>query len=297
MNLLGMDIGGTFIKYGTVSASGQLIESGSTQTPTTLHQLRDSVLEIAGEKIKTHAVKALGIGLAGFIAADKTVIQSPNLLFLAGVNFQEEIEKRIGIPVIVENDANAAAFGEFALLPDPKPGSFIHLTLGTGLGSGIILDGKLWHGEHGCAAELGHVVINPEGRPCGCGGNGCIETEASATALVNNYSEATGKRDLAARDIFDLYKKGDSNAVESFKRLGVYLGIFLASVINFLNPKVISIGGGVAAAGDAISKPAMDELKKRISNHILEGTYIRMSETQNETGIIGAASLGHSLLK
>jgi len=291
MNFLGIDIGGTFIKYGLVSEDLKIVYLNKSNTASSLNKLIDQTSKIIIEMKRTYSIKATGIGIPGFISKkDKIIKKSPNIQFLNGINFENEIRKNIDFPVFVENDANLSAFGEFLMHDDPKPQCFIHITIGTGIGSGIILNNEIWKGECGFAGELGHVIVNPEGRKCGCGGFGCIETEASETGIVNTYNELTGRKNISSLEIFELYKLNDEFAIKAFKRAGYFLGIFLCSIINFLNPSIISIGGGVAKAGDALMKPAFEELKSRTNKFILNCTEISLSaKKRSEAGILGAA--------
>jgi glucokinase len=291
MNFLGIDIGGTFIKYGVIDENLNPLAAGQTDTPASSADLVRKTLGLLEEQQKAHDIRAAGIGIAGFLCqTDKIIKKSPNLPFLDGFPFELRLKSRCHIPIFVGNDANLSAFGVFSLLEDPKPDSFIHLTLGTGIGSGIILNGEIWQGECGFGAELGHVVVNPSGRRCGCGGTGCIETEASATGIVKTYRElsGSGSKRLSALEIYELYLRKDKPALETFQRAGYYLGILLCSVIHFLNPAVISIGGGAADAGDALLKPAIEVLEARLHQSALDCTRI-MIAPQTRTGTIGAA--------
>jgi glucokinase len=302
MNFLGIDIGGTFIKWGVVDENLDPLTTGRVDTPATVEALIRQTLAIIAEHKKTHRVRAAGIGVAGFISKqDKIIKKSPNMRFLDGFPLENEIKSSCSIPVFVDNDANLSAFGVYSLLEAQKPKSFIHITLGTGIGSGIILNGEIWHGECGFGAELGHVVVNPEGRTCGCGGIGCIESEASATGIVKTYKELSGTKDkiktISALEIFKLYRLQDPHALGAFQRAGYYLGIFLCSVINFMNPAVISIGGGAAGAGNAIMKPAHKILKTRLNQYALACTRIMVSPQKGESlGAALFAAKGYSAL-
>ena len=208
----------------------------------------------------------MGIGVPGFISRkEKRIELSPNITFLNSVRLEQEVRERVGLPVTVDNDANVAALGEFISLAEPRPDSFVHLTLGRGIGSGIIMDGRIFRGECGYAAELGHVTVHPEGRACGCGGRGCAETESSETGIIRSFQEFSGNSaPVTALEIFRLRESGDEPARRSFERAGYYLGILFNDIANSLNPGIISIGGGVAAAGEAILGPAKAEFGKRI---------------------------------
>jgi glucokinase len=166
----------------------------------------------------------------------------------------------------------------------------VHITLGTGVGSGIIIEGNLFHGSSGFGAEFGHTVVNPDGLPCNCGGRGCVETEASASKIVRNYLKLTGKNeDMTSEDVYKLAKKGDTNAVEAFRIAGYYLGIGLSNLINLLNPEIIVLGGGVISAGDFIMKPVMEEIEKRAIRFSLENVKIVPALLGNKAGMLGSA--------
>jgi glucokinase len=169
--------------------------------------------------------------------------------------------------------------------------SLVLLTIGTGIGSGIILDGKLWEGEGGYAGELGHITVNPEGDPCPCGGRGCLETEASAPRIVRNYRALAGKTDVSdAREVHLLAKAGDPAALESFRQCAYYLGIGLGIVINLLNPEMILIGGGVVSAGKYLIGPAVEEARRRSHRISFAGCRIEKAALGNDAGLVGAAA-------
>jgi glucokinase len=274
---LGIDLGGTFIKYGAINDAGVILRGETKPTAKFLGTLRDQIVGIVQDYQETFEIKAAGIGIAGFIRkSDSCIVKSPNMPFLNGVCFRDIVREKIRLPIFLENDANLSAWGEYLNLKDPRPDSFVHVTLGTGLGGGIILDGKIWRGEGGFAGELGHVVVNPRGRGCGCGSRGCVETESTATGIIRGYWELTAIKMDSALDIFKKAQGGDGNAIKCFHRAGYYLGIFLTTVINILNPAVISIGGGVARAGNILFEPAMAELKGRVNSDFLSGTEIKI---------------------
>lgn len=290
MNFLGIDVGATFIKHGMVDLEGRISREARISTPKSLEGLTEHLIRIIKKNRTELDIRAAGIGIAGFIRkSDQHIIKSPNMPFLDRVDFKEIIQKKTEIPVFMENDANLFALGEYTLLKPPRPRSFINITLGTGLGGGIILNGEIWQGEGGYASELGHVIVNPQGRSCGCGSRGCVETESTAIGIIQTYRELTGKRMDSSRDIFNLAEKEDKNAISSFNRAGQYLGIFLTSLINILNPAIICIGGGVALAGDLLFKPVFAELRARVSTDFLQTTRIMISTRKNNAGIIGAA--------
>ena len=284
-----MDIGATLIKYGIWDERRTVIHEGISSTASHFKELVTQILGIINEAEEKFNINACGIGMAGFISSkDKKIAKSPNMPFLNGINLTKEVGEKTTIPIFIENDGNLNALGEYYLLEEPRPNSLINITLGTGLGGGIILEGKIWNGQGGFGGELGHVIVNPEGRLCGCGSRGCVETESTETGILSNYKEQTGKEMQSSLEIFNLYSKGDKQAIQSFNRAGYYLGIFLTTLINVFNPTIISIGGGVSSAGEAIMKPALKELRLRINQFFLESTEIKISNHGIHAGIFGA---------
>ncbi len=297
MNVLGIDVGASAIKFGVFSETQQPFFSAEEKTARTYPEFKAQVLGIAAKLKKSHSTEAVGIGVPGFISSrERTIELSPNMLFLNGAPLEKEIASEIGLPVCVENDANAAALGEFLSLSEPRPASFVHLTLGSGIGSGIILDGRIWHGACGFAAELGHLLVNSQGRACGCGNLGCAESESSETGIVKSYQEyAHSPSPLGSRDVFTLLQKGDEPARKAFLRAGVFLGVLFSQIVYAINPERISIGGGVAAAGEALLKPAREEFSRRVIRKAYACTRIELARLGNEAGMAGAAALARGL--
>lgn len=293
MKRLGVDIGGTFIKSAVIDEAGEIIASGHQPTPQQREPFLEALHELIARAVREHDVAAAGIGAAGFISrTERRIVVSPNLHLLDGMALEAELRRRAGIPVRVENDANAAAYGEYTALGNDAPGSFVHLTLGTGIGSGIVLNGELWTGFHGFAPELGHVPVNPEGRPCGCGGCGCSETESSEIGLLTSFRELCPQHPIqSARELHELWLGGHPQARAAFARAGRYFGLLLAIIAGTLDPAVISIGGGVAAAGEALLAPAREEFLRRVKAPGLRDVTIRPALLGNRAGMIGAALL------
>jgi len=290
----GFDIGGTQIKYGLVGPEGRLVFKGKVRSPESIGEFL-AVLERSWGDLKAKApgpVRSCGFGVAGFYSLrKKRVIQSPNYPALDGYPLVPAFRKFVDVPFRIGNDANMAAFGEYRHGAGRGVRSLVLLTVGTGIGSGLILDGKLWEGEGGYAGELGHITVNPEGDPCPCGGRGCLETEASAPRIVKNFRALTGRTDVAeARDVYLLAKAGDAAALESFKRCGYYLGIGLGIVINLLNPEKILVGGGVVSAGRFLLGPAVAEARRRSHRVSFAGCRIQRAALGNDAGLVGAAA-------
>jgi glucokinase len=298
MDVLGIDIGASAVKFAVFPGSGQPLHEAEVKTARSYPELKAQLLGIISRLKRTHDIRAVGIGVPGFISSREHIIEiSPNMLFLNGIALESDLAAGVGLPVAVENDANAAALGEFLALDEPRPASFVHLTLGSGIGSGIVLDGRVWHGACGFGAELGHLLVNSQGRACGCGNSGCAETESSEAGIVKSYQEfACSPAQLSSRSVFALLQKGDEPARRAFQRAGIFLGVLLAQIVYALNPERISIGGGVAASGDALLAPARAELARRVIAKAFACTRIEPARLGNGAGIAGAAALARPLL-
>lgn len=296
MVFLGIDLGATYVKYGAVDEKDNILREGIAPTAKFLDNLKNQIVDIIEDFCKTFEIRAAGIGIAGFIRKkDACVVKSPNLPFLNGICFGGLIREKVSLPIFLENDANLSAWGEFMSLNDPRPDSFVHVTLGTGLGAGLILNGEIWRGEGGFAGELGHVIVNPEGRRCGCGSRGCVETESTATGIINSYRELSGENMNSSLEVFKKAEAGDRKAMKCFQRAGFYLGVFLTTVINILNPALITIGGGVTNAGNILFDPAMSELKLRVNPEIISETKIRIGGYGSLPEFMGAAKFAKIL--
>jgi len=291
MSWIGIDIGGTYIKSCFIDEKGNIKNEHNEPTPKDLKSLQRKISEIYLIHSKIKKPLGVGIGIAGFIDMREWVLRrSPNMRFLDGINLMDFFKEAIDIPFTIDNDANMAAWGEYRKGAGIGVKNMVHITLGTGVGSGIIIEGNLFHGSSGFGAEFGHTVVNPDGLPCNCGGRGCVETEASASKIVRNYLKLTGKNeDITSEDVYKLAKKGDTNAVEAFRIAGYYLGIGLSNLINLLNPEIIVLGGGVISAGDFIMKPVMEEIEKRAIRFSLENVKIVPALLGNKAGMLGSA--------
>lgn len=290
----GFDIGGTRVKYGLVDRDGRLAAKGSVRSPGTMDGLL-AALEETWTRLKGQApgpIRSCGFGIAGFYSVkERRILQSPNYPILDGYPILPALRRFIDVPVRLGNDANMAAYGEFCHGGGRGARSLVLLTVGTGIGSGIILDGKLWEGDGGYAGEIGHITVNPEGETCGCGRRGCLETEASAPRLVRNFQTLTGRADVTdSRQIYVLAKSGDPAAQESFRTLAYWLGIGIGTVINLLNPAKILIGGGVVSAGKLLLGPLKEEVRRRSHRLSFAGCSIEKAGLGNDAGLVGAAA-------
>ncbi len=280
---IGVDLGGTNLRIAAVDAQGTLMEKITLGTKTVLG--RDQVLnnmcdaiQQTSEKYRAKAnLLGVGIGVPGIMDQQTGMMrESPNLPGWADYAVRAEIERRLGTPVILENDANCAAFGEKWLGAGRRVRDLAMLTLGTGVGGAIVIDGKIWHGMTGMAGEFGHMTVDPEGPQCGCGNRGCLEQYASATAVVRMAREAiaageapglcrsaSSDVEFSAKEIYNFAIQGDEQARKIFRRVGRALGISLATMINGLNLEMYVIGGGVSSAWDAFSPSIFEELRQR----------------------------------
>jgi glucokinase len=290
----GFDLGGTQLKYGLIDARGRLIVRGKTESPGSMAELLDTIRAV-WRSLRDEApgqIRTCGFGFAGFFSLkDRKILNSPNYPSLNNVDLVPALRKIIDVPFRIDNDANMAAYGEYVYGAGRGTQSLVLLTIGTGIGSGIILEGKLWHGLCGFAGELGHITVNPRGSLCNCGNRGCLETEASASRIVKTYKRLSGnRRSVSSRDVYLLARSGDRDALEAFSRSAYYLGIGLGIVINFLNPEKILVGGGVVGAGAYLLGPAIKEARRRSHRVSFACCRIEKASLGNRAGLIGAAA-------
>jgi glucokinase len=290
----GFDLGGTQLKYGLIDEGGAIVLKEKTPSPGSIDGLLGLLEHLWQDLKKGHPgrIKAAGFGFAGFFSLrERKILHSPNYPSLNGFDLVPAFNRFLDVPFRIDNDANMAAFGEYKHGAGRGAQSLVLLTVGTGIGSGIILDGKLWQGKCGFAGELGHITVNPEGSKCNCGNVGCLETEASAPRIVRNYTALAGKDEgLTSEDVYNRAKQGDPGARKSFARCGYYLGIGLGIVINFLNPERIILGGGVMTTGEYLLGPAVEEARRRSHRVSFACCSIDKAGLGNDAGLIGAAS-------
>jgi glucokinase len=296
----GFDLGGTQLKFGLLDERNKLVFKDSAPTPPKIKELVELFHELweGLRKRERKTIGAVGFGIPGiFSLREQKTIQSPNIPELNNFNLHGAIGRFIKVPFWLDNDANMAAYGEYRCGAGKGIRDLILLTLGTGVGSGIIIDGELLHGQCGFAAEMGHIVVNPEGEKCNCGSHGCLETEASAGAVTRNYGRLAKTDDLlTAEEIAKRAKGGDEAARKSFERVGYYLGIGLATAINMLNPKKILLGGGVMASGALILPSTIEETRRRSYQASFDCCSIERASLGNDAGFMGAASWARDLL-
>lgn len=293
MNVLGIDVGAGSIKSGVFAGGSGPAAPALLATARTYDGLLEQLRALIAAARRDHGVEAVGVGVPGFISRpDGVIARSPNLRFLDGTSLERDLAAAVELPLAVENDANAAALGEYRALDEPRPDSFVHLTLGSGVGSGIVLAGRLYRGAGGFAGELGHLLVSGHGRPCGCGNSGCAESECSAAGIVASYREySPAEQELSSRQVYERLESGDPAAGRAFRRAGGYLGVLLAQIVYALNPGRISVGGGVASAGEALLAPARAELSRRVTPRAAAGTVLSAARLGNDAGMAGAAAL------
>lgn len=298
---LGVDIGGTNLRVGVVRGLEVVHELRfpadfssicKQHAPATAWQeiLRITLSALQQVVAEYPRVAGVGIGFPGFISPESgRVVQSPNLPGLRDVDLAGELSDLLGLPVKVENDALVAAFGEYMLLGE-KPSSMVYLGLGTGVGGGLIHGGQPYPGDHGMAMEVGHIIVSPHGRKCGCGNLGCLEQYAAATGVIASYAEATGEQ-LLAHDIAARAKAGDSHAQAAYDLAGSTLGIAIAHLAKTLDPALVLIGGGMSQAWPLMQKALKDQLHQDLIPVLRDKTQIVVSGSGDQAGIIGAAYL------
>jgi len=290
----GFDLGGTQLKYGLLDERLRLVFKSKAPTPPTMAGLLGLFGQL-WEELKRkdrRSIKAAGFGIPGiFNLKEQKIYQSPNYSDLDGFELRPAIARHIKVPFWIDNDANIAAYGEYRCGAGKGVRHLLLLTLGTGVGSGIIIDGELLHGSCGFAAEMGHIVVHPDGERCNCGARGCLETEAAAGPIVRNYRELTGSGEsLTAEAVAKRAKKGDVAARKSYERAGYYLGIGLGIAINMLNPELILIGGGVMESGELILPHALAEAGRRSYKASFACCSIEKASLGNDAGLMGAAA-------
>jgi glucokinase len=297
--LIGVDVGGTNLRVGVIDGlkvveeyrvnadfSGLCRNNTPEQAVLAIHA---ALFEALSTSLDKHpAVTSIGLGFPGFIVSGR-VAQSPNLPGLQDVDLVTPLSEGLGCPVIIENDALAAAYGEYHLMGKQGAG-LVYLGLGTGVGGGLIIDGRAFPGEHGVAMEVGHIIVEPGGRSCGCGNHGCMEQYASASGVSISYLEATGRRE-DAHLIAQLAKAGDVPAIQAYALAGEYLAQALVHILKVVDVGHIVIGGGMSAAWPLLK----DSFGRRLDADLIPALRgrigVTLSQAGDQAGMIGAALL------
>jgi glucokinase len=294
---IGVDLGGTNLRAAAISSDGAVLAktSGSTK----LSEGRDVVIgdivnsiEVLKSGRPQDTLAGVGIGVPGFILMEKGIIVgSNNLPDFEGFPVRDAIEARLGTKVILENDANAAAMGEKWIGAGRDVNDLVLLTLGTGIGGGIILGGRVVHGYVGMAGEIGHMTVDPNGNPCGCGNFGCLEKHASATAVEAMAQLLHLGVGATSKDVFDLAVAGNDKAKMIFEAMGRALGVALGNLVNIFNFPLYLLSGGMLPAWDFFAPTMIDEARKRSFTYRNAATRIDKAVLGNEAGLFGAAYL------
>ncbi len=310
---IGIDIGGTSIKLGIVSDTGKVLlrDSFLTGSVSGRAELMDKLVEhihilLKEAKFRKLKISGVGIGAPGPIDVEKGLVYFfPNIKGWENTPLKQILKKRLKLPVFVDNDANVMALGEYLFGAGKGSRNMIGLTLGTGLGGGIIIDGKLFHGPRYSAAEIGHMIVDPNGPLCGCGNHGCIETFVGNGYFVKDVQEhLSAGGDTILRDwvtkqhkvltpklVQDAAEMGDKLSIGQWHKTGTYLGTALAGLVNLLSPERIIIGGGLSLSGDLLFKPVIAAIQKKAFPIAAQFVKVLPAKLGTDAGLVGASAL------
>lgn len=307
--VLAVDLGGTYLRIALVDGSGKIHDQLKQRTPRgdSPDVIVDALANAADKWNRDgRRIAAVSIMVPGTVDTENAVVvQAPNLPSLTNFPLKAVLEERFGWPVLLENDANAAAVGEMWLGAARGCRDVVSVTLGTGVGGGVILDGELWRGAHGSAGEIGHTTVDPfSGLKCKCGNVGCLELFASATAIVRMTREnlaqfpqsRLNREELTAERVYNAGREGDELALSVFKRFGTYLGIGLANLINILDPEIIVIAGGAVNGWNLFACDMQREVNERAVRVTAQQVKIAAAECGDNAGLLGAARLAFTIL-
>ena len=313
MVYIGIDVGGTGVQVGVVSEQGQILATDSFPTGVgrpyqemVQDMVRCTKSAVAKAGLTLEDVKSIGLGIPGIADAKTgTVIFCTNLGW-RDIPLRAEIQKYIDKPVYIDNDATVAGLAESVAGVSANTDSSVFLTLGTGVGGGIIIHGKVWSGSHGVGSEIGHMILKMGGEPCTCGNHGCVERYCSATAIIRMAREAVKEHpesailtaakgdpaNINAKIVFDAAKAGDPVGMQVFREYVSYLAQAISNIIQFLDPEVIALGGGVSKAGDFLLNAVREEVPHYLLYKNIPAARIELAKLGADAGIIGAAMLG-----
>ena len=313
MVYIGIDLGGTGISVGIVDESGKILQKGSAPT-LAMRPYQEIVEDMAAISLETleqagltlQDVHSIGIGVPGIANPDTGVVVFCTNLSWHDVPLREEFQKYIDKPVFIDNDATVAGYAESVAGISAGCQSSVFLTLGTGVGGGIVINGKPWSGFHNVGSEIGHITLELDGEPCSCGNKGCLERYCSATAIIRMARQALiihpeslmmsmcnhNLENVNGKLVFDAAREGDETALKVFRRYVKYLAQAINTIVAFLDPEVIVLGGGVSKAGDFLLDAVRAEVPQYLMFKTMPHPRIEIASLGAEAGIIGAAMLG-----
>lgn len=314
---MGIDLGGTTVKFAILTTNGEIQQKWSIQTNILdegTHIVPD-IVDSINHHLHLYDMEAtdfigIGMGTPGSVDRQKgTVVGAYNLNWKTTQPVKEQIEKGTGIAFTLDNDANVAALGERWQGAGDNESDVVFITLGTGVGGGIVMEDDLLHGAAGCAGEIGHITVDPNGFECTCGKKGCLETIASATGIVRVARQLSEEyagpsvlkqrldngEELTSKDVFELAEEEDQFALMVVDHICFYLGLACGNIGNLLNPSTLILGGGVSAAGEFLRSKVENYFKQFTFPQVTESTKIKLAQLENDAGIIGAASLALKL--
>ena len=307
MNAIGVDVGGTKIAAAVVTPEGEVLNEVRYPSSGPKERLLSSMARSVNEVRDGFEVGGVCLAVPGTVSTvENKIIDAPNLHTIEGIPLKDELEERTGLTTTVENDANAAAWGEFRFGAGSEVSHLIFITLGTGVGGGVISHGVLLRGAQGAGGEMGHITIQATGPRCGCGNHGCLEALASGTAIARRAREVASEepdsalgqlaveRAVLGEDVAGLARQGDEAAISVLRETGVWLGIGLAGFVNVFNPEIIAIGGGAARAGDLILDAARHEVRLRAMSPSRDLVKIKEATLGADSGVLGAAALARN---
>lgn len=305
------DLGGTHLRVALVDDAGRIHQQLKRETPKddSPYAVVDALASAADEwrDVNRAPIIAASLMVPGAVNSEQSIVlQAPNLPSILNFELKAALQDRLGWPVILENDANAAAMGEMWMGAARDCRDVVSVTLGTGVGGGVVLDGRLWRGAHGAAGEIGHTTVDPfGGLKCKCGNTGCLELFGSATAIVRMARESLSQwpqsmltvEDLTAEKVYEAGQKGDELALDVFRRCGKYLGIGLANLMSVIDPQIIVISGGVVNGWDLFAPQMYKEVSERAFRATAQEVKIARAKCGDNAGLLGAARLAFDAMK
>ncbi len=310
---IGVDVGGTSIRAAVVDVDGQVLDTAQAPTPSSAPALHDALDSTVRDLLSRNEIGAIGLAVAGFVSEDRAVVRFAPHLPWVGTPVARELEERVGVPVVLEHDANAAAWAERRFGAATGGGNVVTVAIGTGIGAALLIDGRLYRGSHGVAPELGHLQVVPDGRHCACGKRGCWERYCSGTALVDTAIEllaadrsgssvlaATTARDpgsLTGRRIAAAARDGDRVAQHTMADFARWLGVGLAMVADIFDPELVVVAGGVAGSSGLF----LDDAREHYARSLTGAGHrplarIRTTQLGESAALIGAADLAREVL-